>query len=61
MYIYNRDIRDQGFTRPKVLILLPYRNTALDVMELMIKMSGSKQIVCLFLYIYINIYINIYI
>jgi len=38
------DIRDQGFTRPKVLILLPYKNTALDIMEKMIKISGSKQI-----------------
>ncbi|KAI9287888.1 hypothetical protein BC943DRAFT_319045 [Umbelopsis sp. AD052] len=42
----NRDIeemRDQGFTRPKVLILLPFRNTAVDVVTALIELSGSEQ------------------
>ncbi|RHZ43704.1 hypothetical protein Glove_880g16 [Diversispora epigaea] len=37
------EFRDQGFTRPKVLILLPFRNSALNVVETMIKLSGSEQ------------------
>ncbi|GAB5589241.1 rRNA-binding ribosome biosynthesis protein utp25 [Umbelopsis nana] len=42
----NRDIeemRDQGFTRPKVLILLPFRNTVVDVVSSLIELSGSEQ------------------
>ncbi|KAM3582055.1 rRNA-binding ribosome biosynthesis protein utp25 [Umbelopsis sp. WA50703] len=42
----NRDIeeiRDQGFTRPKVLIILPFRNTAVDVVNSLIELSGSEQ------------------
>ncbi|KAH8556050.1 hypothetical protein BGW37DRAFT_479631 [Umbelopsis sp. PMI_123] len=42
----NRDIeemRDQGFTRPKVVILLPFRNTAVDVVTALIELSGSEQ------------------
>lgn len=37
------ELRDQGFTRPKVLVLLPTRNAAWEVIEQMIKMSGSDQ------------------
>lgn len=37
------EFRDQGFTRPKVLILLPTRNAAYEVVEQMIKLSGSEQ------------------
>ncbi|SGZ49098.1 CIC11C00000000308 [Sungouiella intermedia] len=37
------ELRDQGFTRPKVLILLPTRNAAYEVVEQMIKLSGSDQ------------------
>lgn len=37
------EFRDQGFTRPKVLILLPTRNAAYEVVEQMIKMSGCEQ------------------
>lgn len=37
------ELRDQGFTRPKVLILLPTRNAAQEVVELLIKLSGSEQ------------------
>ncbi|CAI2162301.1 8557_t:CDS:10 [Funneliformis geosporum] len=37
------EIRDQGFTRPKVLILLPFRNSAMDLVEILIKLSGTDQ------------------
>lgn len=37
------ELRDQGFTRPKALILLPTRDAAWEVIELMIKLSGSEQ------------------
>ncbi|GAM17348.1 hypothetical protein SAMD00019534_005230 [Acytostelium subglobosum LB1] len=32
------DMRHQGFTKPKVLIIVPFRNTALDIMKLMLKL-----------------------
>lgn len=37
------EYRDQGFTRPKVLILVPTRNAAFEVVEQMIEISGSEQ------------------
>ncbi|CAG8503986.1 12195_t:CDS:10 [Ambispora gerdemannii] len=37
------EIRDQGFTRPKVLILLPFKNSALDLVKILITLSGSQQ------------------
>ncbi|KAI8374291.1 uncharacterized protein BYT42DRAFT_398746 [Radiomyces spectabilis] len=37
------DLRDQGFTRPKVLIVLPFRNTVVDVVNTLIKISGTDQ------------------
>ncbi|EXX72634.1 Utp25p [Rhizophagus irregularis DAOM 197198w] len=37
------EIRDQGFTRPKVLILLPFRNSAMSLAEILIKLSGTDQ------------------
>ncbi|RUP44070.1 hypothetical protein BC936DRAFT_149979 [Jimgerdemannia flammicorona] len=37
------EIRDQGFTRPKVLILLPFRNAVVDVVKSLILLSGSEQ------------------
>ncbi|KAI7851631.1 hypothetical protein BDC45DRAFT_538077 [Circinella umbellata] len=37
------DIRDQGFTRPKVLIVVPFRNSAVEIVDMMIKLSGSEQ------------------
>ncbi|KAI9488556.1 hypothetical protein BDB00DRAFT_38877 [Zychaea mexicana] len=37
------DIRDQGFTRPKVLIVVPFRNSVVDIVDMMIKLSGSEQ------------------
>ncbi|CAG8451384.1 10406_t:CDS:10 [Acaulospora morrowiae] len=37
------ELRDQGFTRPKVLILLPFRNSALDLVETLINLSGTEQ------------------
>ncbi|KAF2068324.1 hypothetical protein CYY_010350 [Polysphondylium violaceum] len=32
------DLRHQGFTKPKVLIIVPYRNTALDVVKFILKL-----------------------
>ncbi|KAL1922449.1 uncharacterized protein VTP21DRAFT_9988 [Calcarisporiella thermophila] len=37
------EVRDQGFTRPKVLILLPFRNAAVELMKTLIALSGSEQ------------------
>lgn len=37
------ECRDQGFTRPKVLILLPFRNTAVDLVDSFIKLSATEQ------------------
>lgn len=37
------ELRDQGFTRPKVLILLPSRNLCYEIMEMLIKLSGTDQ------------------
>lgn len=37
------ELRDQGYTRPKVLIILPTRNAAYEVVEMLIKLSGSEQ------------------
>lgn len=39
----DKEYRDQGFTRPKVLILLPTRNAAYEVVETILKYSGSEQ------------------
>lgn len=39
----NSEFRDQGFTRPRVLIVLPFRNTVIDVVEAFIKLSGCEQ------------------
>lgn len=37
------ELRDQGFTRPKVLILLPTRNVCYEVVQMLIKLLGSEQ------------------
>ncbi|KAI9139410.1 digestive organ expansion factor [Paraphysoderma sedebokerense] len=38
------EIRDQGFTRPKVLLLLPFRNTAFDVINTILSLSSVDQV-----------------
>ncbi|KAJ3068839.1 rRNA-binding ribosome biosynthesis protein utp25 [Podochytrium sp. JEL0797] len=38
------EYRDQGFTRPKVLIILPFKNIAFDVINMILKLSGASQI-----------------
>ncbi|ORY37110.1 DUF1253-domain-containing protein [Rhizoclosmatium globosum] len=38
------EYRDQGFTRPKVLILLPLKNLAFDVINHILALSGASQI-----------------
>lgn len=38
------DVRDQGFTRPRVLILVPFRNSATAWMAHLSRMSGCEQI-----------------
>ncbi|KAI7879425.1 DUF1253-domain-containing protein [Lichtheimia hyalospora FSU 10163] len=37
------EIRDQGFTRPKVLLILPFRNSVVKVVDALIKASGTDQ------------------
>ncbi|CAH2352883.1 U3 small nucleolar RNA-associated protein 25 [[Candida] railenensis] len=37
------EFRDQGFTRPKVLILLPTRESCYELVEQLIQLSGSEQ------------------
>lgn len=39
-----RETRDQGFTRPKVLILLPFRNSALAWLEHLTDLSLASQV-----------------
>lgn len=38
------ELRDQGFTRPKVLVLAPFRHTAKRWVEHLIAMSGCEQV-----------------
>lgn len=38
------ELRDQGFTRPKVLLLTPFRNTAKAWVERLIQLSACEQI-----------------
>lgn len=42
-YWTRREIRDQGFTRPKVLLILPFRNSVVKVVDALIKASGTDQ------------------
>ncbi|KAK9762664.1 rRNA-binding ribosome biosynthesis protein utp25, variant 2 [Basidiobolus ranarum] len=37
------EIKDQGFTRPKVLIVVPFRNSALKIIDTIIELSGTTQ------------------
>lgn len=38
-----RELRDQGFTRARVLILLPFKHSALEVVQTIIKLSPKVQ------------------
>lgn len=37
--------RDQGFTRPKILILLPFRGVAYELLEIIVGLLGPKTVV----------------
>ncbi|KXS11396.1 DUF1253-domain-containing protein [Gonapodya prolifera JEL478] len=37
------ELRDQGFTRPVVLLLVPFRSTALAIVKQLAALSGTKQ------------------
>lgn len=37
------EVKDSSFTRPKVLILLPFRSAALKVVKLIYQLSGCEQ------------------
>ncbi|KAI9327311.1 hypothetical protein DFJ73DRAFT_791073 [Zopfochytrium polystomum] len=37
-------LEDQGYTRPKVLFLLPFKNAAFDLIKNLISLSGARQI-----------------
>ncbi|ODQ81510.1 hypothetical protein BABINDRAFT_159791 [Babjeviella inositovora NRRL Y-12698] len=37
------EFRDQGYTRPKALILVPTRNKAYEIVEMLIQLSGAEQ------------------
>ncbi|TPX31944.1 hypothetical protein SmJEL517_g04865 [Synchytrium microbalum] len=37
------DLRDQGFTRPKILILVPFRNSAYKIIHTLISLVGESQ------------------
>lgn len=37
------ELRDQGFTRPKVLFILPTRNSCVQVVETLISLSSTEQ------------------
>ena len=45
------DMRDQGFTRPKILVLFPFRNVAHKFVHQVLKiaLTGSKKQVCFFI------------
>lgn len=42
--VVEADVRDQGFTRPRVLILLPFRNSAVSWMSHLSQLSGCDQV-----------------
>ena len=43
----DEQLRDQGFTRPKVLVLLPFKNNAYEFVKAVLDISGTSQQVIL--------------
>lgn len=39
---FHRELKDQGFTRPRVLILVPFRNTAWEVVNMILEYSPKS-------------------
>ena len=39
---HDYEIRDQGFTRPKVLILAPFKKNAFDIINTLTELSGLE-------------------
>ena len=37
-FSYHRELRDHGLTRPKVLIVVPFRDSALKIVEIFINL-----------------------
>lgn len=52
IFLYDREHRDQGLTRPKVLIVLPFRESALRVVKMMMSLLMAKQEVCKELFVH---------
>jgi U3 small nucleolar RNA-associated protein 25 len=42
-HLFREEFRDQGFTRPSVLIIVPFRNEALNIARYLFEASGRPQ------------------
>lgn len=52
VYSISIEIRDKGFTQPKVLILVPFRYYALEIVNTLIDLFPTNARVILFIFIY---------